>query len=469
MSNENATTREDVAIYVEPKKRMPFIVAIMISLVGAAMFGYGLATAMMSIGESVNGLALVAWLFTASNIVQMVMNPLIPALSNKFGLPKLVLAGIIVEVVVLIVFSLGGSMPVLIAARIFQGFAGGVMFTGGLALAAQIVPPEKRATVTGLQMVFNGLGSMLGPLLAGIACDMGNWRLWTWIAVIPAVLSLVLYIIFYPKGVEAERSEAVKTDVPGVILIAVMFVALAFLLQMSGTYWAWASPTTAALVAIVIVCIILFVRTELKVEKNGGRPAFRVSLFKKGVFVIPALCALVVCVGTNGIATYSPSYAQTVMGLNATQSGLGYSIGSFAVIFLSLLNGFVFGKKRWFKLCNTIGCGIGILVSVLIMLNGNMAAGMFIFLIALYTTFTAWISTVNFTVAQMCVPTEDVVDATAGVTSTQMIGAFLGVALNAAIINSAGYNGLFITLIVSFVITILIMLCLKDPAKQGQA
>lgn len=465
--SENIKTpvKEDVGIYVDPKKRMPLVVTIMVSLIGATMFGYGLATAMMSIGESVNGMALVAWLFTASNIVQMVMNPLIPALSNKFGLPKLVLIGIIVQAAVLALFSMVSNMTLLIVLRVFQGFAGSALFAGGLALAAQIVPPQKRATVTGLQMAFNGVGSMIGPLLAGAACDMGNWRIWTWISLIPVVVALVFYIIWYPKTSAPVQAKGEKSDLKGVVIIAVMFVALALLLQMSGTYWAWVSPTTFVLAIIVIVSVIMFVKVELTVEKQGRRPAFRVSLFKQKVFIIPAVCALTVCVATNGIATYAPSYGQTVLGLSATQSGMGYSIGSIFVIIVSLFNGFVFGKKRWFKACNTFGCAAGIVVAVAMLVSGNMTAGLFTFLIAFYATWTAWISSVNFTVAQMCLPTDDVVDATAGVTSTQMIGAFLGVSLNTAIINVAGYNGLFVGCIVAFVVTIIVMLFLKDPAK----
>lgn len=468
MTEKNKTSiREDVAIYVDPKKRMPLVVTIMVSLIGAAMFGYGLATAMMSIGESVNGLAMVAWLFTASNIVQMVMNPLIPALSNKIGLPKLVLIGIIVQAAVLALFSIVGNMTILIILRVFQGFAGSALFAGGLALAAQIVPPEKRATVTGLQMAFNGVGSMLGPVLAGAACDMGNWRIWTWISLIPVVVALVFYIIFYPKDVAPVAAKEEKSDVKGALIILVMFIALALLLQMSGTYWAWISPVTLVLAVIVVISVVLFVKTELLVEKQGRRPAFRISLFKKKVFVIPAICAMTVCVATNGIATYAPSYGQSVLGLTATQSGMGYSIGSVFVVIVSLCNGFVFGKKRWFKACNTIGCFAGIVVAALMLMSNIMSAGLFTGLIAFYTTWTAWISAVNFTIVQMCLPTDDVVDATAGVTATQMIGAFLGVSLNTAIINIAGYSGLFVGCIVAFAITIIIMLFLRDPKKSN--
>lgn len=465
MSESNvALKKEDVAIYVEPKKRMPLVVILMLGFTGSAIFGYGLATAMVAIGTEMNNFAMIAWLFTASNIVQMVMQPLIPGISSKITLPRLVLIGLIVAVAANGLFMVVPTLGAMIALRAFTGFGGAVINTGGMALAGQVVTPDKRATVTGLNMAFNGIGSVVGPLLAGAFTDMGFWRGWTLVALVVMVVTLILYIIFYPKGVQADKGA--KFDLAGVIFLAIIFVALAMFLQMSGTYWAWLSAPAILLLVVTAVFLILFIKRELKVEKAGDRPAFRVTLFKFNPFLIASLCALVVCIGTNGIATYVPTYGQTVLGLSATQSSLGYSIGSILVILVALMNTYFFGKKRWFKFCNTFGCACGIVVSVIFLLAGHMAAGLFIFLIAFYCIWTGWISSVNFAITQMMLKTEDILDGVAGVTSMQMIGAFLGVALNAALVNTVGFNGLWIACIVSFLASLVIMLFLKDPAKE---
>ena len=113
--------------------------------------------------------------------------------------------------------------------------SGAVIFAGGLAFAGQIMPPEKRPIVTGLQMAFNGIGSMAAPVIAGACVDAGNWRLWVGIALALFVIVTILYIIFYPRGVKTVAGE--KADGVGVALLTILFVALAFLLQLSGTYW----------------------------------------------------------------------------------------------------------------------------------------------------------------------------------------------------------------------------------------
>ena len=464
--NQVNTHGDDVAIYVEPKKRMPLVVIIMASLLGSLILGYGMSTAMVSVTTELNGAALAAWLFTAGNIVQMVMNPLLPSMNAKIPMPTLLLIGLLVGTATTAGIMLAQSMMVIIICRAIAGFSGAVIFAGGLAFAGQIMPPEKRPIVTGLQMAFNGIGSMAAPVIAGACVDAGNWRLWVGIALALFVIVTILYIIFYPRGVKTVAGE--KADGVGVALLTILFVALAFLLQLSGTYWPWASPTTFALAVVCVVSLVLFVKVELKVERSGRRPAFRVTLFKVRPFLIATLCAMLACIVTNGVATYAPSYGQTVLGLSATQSALGYSVGSTLVIILSLFHGFFFGKKRWFKECNTISMLVFAVVSLLLIVTGtSLSFVAFTLLIALFAAVTAWGSSVNFVIGQVMVPTEDVLDSTAGITAMQTTGAFLGVALNSALINLTGYNGLFTVCVVCALACLVIMLFLKDPQKQA--
>lgn len=462
---ERNLQHDDVDIYVEPKKRMPLTVVIMASLLGALMFGYGLAGALVAIGTEMGGFEMIAWLFTASNIVQMVMNPLLPGISAKIPMPRLILIGLVVGLVSAVGFTLAPNMPVMIFFRALNGFSGAVLFNGGLAFAGQIMPPEKRPVVTSLQMVFNGIGSMAAPVLTGILVDAGSWRLWMAVTIVLYAAVLILYIPFYPRGVKP--IPGAKIDGVGVALLAAIFLAVALLLQLSGTYWPWLSPITFILVAVTVAALVLFVRVELKMERSGRRPAFRVSLFKRNPFCIACLCAMCACIATNGIASYYSSYAQSVLGFSATQASLGYSIGSIGCILLSLTLSYFLGKKRMFKPCAVLTALVWIAVVVLVIALGtNMTPVLYIVLIAVFATMTGWGSSMNFVIGQTMVPTEDVLDSSAGVVSLQQVGAFLGVSLNAALINAVGYNGLFAMCAVGAALFLVFMLFLKDPAKQ---
>lgn len=463
---EKNLQHDDVAIYVEPSKRMPLAVIIMSALLGALMFGYGLSGALVAIGTEMGSMEMIAWLFTAANIVQMVMNPLLPGISAKIPMPRLILIGLIVGLVSAVGFTFAPNMSIMILCRALNGFSGAVIFNGGLAFAGQIMTPEKRPMATILQMVFNGVGSMVAPVLAGVLVDAGNWRLWMAVTIALYAIVLVLYVIFYPRGIEP--LPGAKVDGAGVVLLAIIFLALALVLQLSGTYWPWKSPTTFILAALVIVALILFVRVELKVERSGRRPAFRVSLFKQNPFRTACLCALFACIATNGVASYYSAYAQSVLGFSATQAALGYSIGSVGCIFLSLTLGYFMGKKRLFKPCAALTAVVWIAVVMLVILLGSsMTPVLYTVLIAVFATMTGWGSSMNFLIGQTMVATEDVLDSSAGIVSLQMVGAFLGVSLNAALINTVGYTGLFAACAVGAAFFLIFMLFLKDPAKQG--
>lgn len=461
----NISHSDDVAIYVDPKKRMSLVVIIMASLLGALMFGYGLSGALVAIGTEMGSIEMVAWLFTAANIVQMVMNPLLPGISAKIPMPRLILAGLVVGLVSAIGFTVAPNMPIMIFCRALNGFSGAVLFNGGLAFAGQIMPSDKRPIVTTLQMVFNGIGAMIAPLLSGVLVDLGNWRIWMVVTIILYAAALALYIPFYPRGIKP--TPGAKIDIPGVVLLTVIFLALALLLQLSGTYWPWLSPITFALAAIAVVCLILFVHMELKVERSGRRPAYRVSLFKHNPFRTACLCALFACIATNGVASYYSVYAQSVLGFSATNASLGSSIGSVGCIILSMTLGYFMGKKHLYKPCATLTAIVWMVVAVLIIVIGDtMTPILYTVLIAVFTTMNGWGSSMNFLIGQTMVATEDILDSSAGVVSLQMVGAFLGVSLNAALINAVGYTGLFAACAVGAALFLVFMLFLKDPDKQ---
>ena len=126
--NQVNTHGDDVAIYVEPKKRMPLVVIIMASLLGSLILGYGMSTAMVSVTTELNGAALAAWLFTAGNIVQMVMNPLLPSMNAKIPMPTLLLIGLLVGTATTAGIMLAQSMMVIIICRAIAGFSGAVIF-----------------------------------------------------------------------------------------------------------------------------------------------------------------------------------------------------------------------------------------------------------------------------------------------------------------------------------------------------
>jgi MFS family permease len=76
-----------------------------------------------------------------------------------------------------------GATPPLVA------FGGGVTMSLPYALLMPMMPSGAHGAVTGLYSLSRGLGTALGPLLAGVAIQVaGEHDHWTWLACAAAVL-----------------------------------------------------------------------------------------------------------------------------------------------------------------------------------------------------------------------------------------------------------------------------------------
>src|SRR5439155_14282082 len=97
-------------------------------------------------------------------------------LSDMIGRKPVWLAG-------LVLFTLGSgvcgaatSLSLLIAARVFQGLGGALLFSTSVAIITDTFPIEKRGFALGCNAVVIALGSSAGPVLGGLITEHWNWR-----------------------------------------------------------------------------------------------------------------------------------------------------------------------------------------------------------------------------------------------------------------------------------------------------
>ena len=83
----------------------------------------------------------------------------------------------------LILFTLGSalcgaaaSLPWLVAARIFQGLGGALLFAPGMAIITDVFPAAERGLALGLTTVVAALGVSAGPTLGGLITEQASWR-----------------------------------------------------------------------------------------------------------------------------------------------------------------------------------------------------------------------------------------------------------------------------------------------------
>lgn len=207
------------------------------------------------------------------------------------------------------------NIETLIAGRIMQGFAAGLIQPLVLATVVAVFPPERRGMAVGVYGMGVTLAPSFGPFIGGLAIDALSWR-HIFLVPLPLVgLAFFMGLTFMP-------SKKFSWRLPSFNWSGYILVALALMCVMSaignGQRWGWSSDRTLTFFAVGGTSAVLFVYTQLR-SKN---PLLDVSLFGNLQFTSAMLIAFAFGMG-NFATNYSiPVFVQTVQGFTPTQAGL---------------------------------------------------------------------------------------------------------------------------------------------------
>lgn len=107
-------------------------------------------------------------------LVILVAAALSGKLADRYGRVRIIRIALWVYGVGLLVPLLTATPLLIVPAIPLIAFGGGVTMTLPYALLMPMMPPEQHGSVTGLYSISRGVGIMLGPVLAGIAVQLGS-------------------------------------------------------------------------------------------------------------------------------------------------------------------------------------------------------------------------------------------------------------------------------------------------------
>lgn len=194
-------------------------------------------------------------------------------LGDRWGARRCFLAGLAVFGAATAICAASPTVPVLIAARAFQGCGAAALVPCSLALIVYRFPDgPARARALGAWGGISGAGLASGPILGGFLVDSVGWRTVFLIALPAAAVSAVLVVLTVD---ETPRRAARRTDLRGQLLAVAALAALtAALTEISTRGWTDWQPVALALSGIV--CAIAFVRAE----RTRDEPMLPLSIFK---------------------------------------------------------------------------------------------------------------------------------------------------------------------------------------------
>ena len=219
----------------------------------------------------------------------------------------------------------------LIAARLLQGIAGGVLVPQVSGFIQQLFRGEDRGRAFGLLGATIGLSTAVGPLLGGLLIQaFGSSEGWRWVFYVNLPIGLVALPVAYrllpaPAPDSAARLRSGDFDPVGVLLLGsgTVLLLLPFVEEQQWHGWAkWLLLVAAA------VLLTGFVRWEAHFARRG-EPVVNMVLFRARSYSLGTLLSLLYFAGFTAIFFIFTLYLQSGLHYSALLAGL--SITPFAL------------------------------------------------------------------------------------------------------------------------------------------
>ncbi len=145
-----------------------------------------------------------------------VMTAMYGSLARRFGLARCLAFGVALVAIGAGIAVVATNLPMLIGARVLQGFGAGAIPTLSMALISRRLAGPARARALGINVAAVGIGFAGGPLLGGLLLEAFGWHgaMALGLLVAPAV-----FII--PRLDSTPGDRTAPLDMPGIVLLAV--------------------------------------------------------------------------------------------------------------------------------------------------------------------------------------------------------------------------------------------------------
>ncbi len=224
-------------------------------------------------------------------------------------------------VMTIAVFAVGGvisgiapNIDTLIAGRIIQGFAAGVIQPLVLSTIVSVFPADKRAFAVSMYSMGVTLAPSFGPIVGGITLDALTWR---HIFLVPLPMAFVAFLLglsFIPQ--ERKRGPLPPFDWVGLSLVCTFCVCIMTGLA-NGQRWGWHSNDVVALLVGGLLAGTVF----LYQQSRSTSPILDIALFKNPAFSSAMVIAFLFGAGNFSTNYAIPVFTQTIQGFTATAAG----------------------------------------------------------------------------------------------------------------------------------------------------
>jgi DHA2 family multidrug resistance protein len=285
------------------------------------------------------------WVLTSYLVANAIILPMTGWLGNHFGRKRVLISCIGMFIFASALCGMAVNLPMLIAARILQGFGGGAMVPIAQAILLESFPVAKRGVAMATFSMAVIVAPIIGPTLGGWITDNYSWRWIFYINLPVGLLAMFLaeWLVEDPPYIKRNLKAAI--DFIGFGLLALWLATLQIVLDKGqeadwfGAEWiCWFTVISAA-------AFISFIVWEFRVKD----PLVNLRILRSRNFATGLMLMTIIGIILYGTTAELPLFLQTLMGYPALQSGLTMSPRGVAAFVTTLFVGRLVGRVplRW--------------------------------------------------------------------------------------------------------------------------
>jgi EmrB/QacA subfamily drug resistance transporter len=279
------------------------------------------------------------WIGTAYILANAVFVPIWGKLGDTTGRKRVYILGFTIFIVGSVLAGLSWNLTSMIIFRIIQAVASSADYPTAMAILAVTFTGKERAQALGIWSASFAVASVFGPLIGGPLIDTFGWRSVFLVNLPVGLIGLGMALTFIKESVQDRVRHAF--DWWGAIALGASLSALVLVLD-QGLSWGWTSMNSILCYISTVVFGIIFVY----IEKHHPEPVVDLKFFRNALFMNTTLNNFIVFMGMMGSIFLIPIFAQTFMGLTATQSGYLFIPLAFAFMLASPIGGRLIGRVK---------------------------------------------------------------------------------------------------------------------------
>ncbi|WP_066363842.1 DHA2 family efflux MFS transporter permease subunit [Herbidospora mongoliensis] len=400
----------------------------MMSYLDATIVNVGISTLTAEFEAT---LSTIEWVTTGYLLAVALAIPLAGWAMTRFGAKRMWLLGLTVFLAGSTLAAFAWNAESLIAFRILQGLGGGMVDPIMMTVVAGAAGPARIARVMGLISIPITLGPVVGPIVGGLILENLSWQ-WMFLVNIPfALAAIVLALVVLPADQPGGRA---PLDWIGVFTLSPGFAALVFALSRAGAE-GFGSPSVLIGLAVGLALFAAYITHALR---TTGTPLLDLRLFRSKGFSASVTTMFLIGGGLFSLLFLLPLYYQEVRGESVLASGLLLApLGLGTLIGMPIAGNLAdkLGAKRLVPV-GALLIGLGALAftgsdagtSQVLLTGAQFATGFGLGLVGAPTMGSVY----------RTVPGDSVAGATGAVFILNQIGASLGIAVVALILQGGG-------------------------------